>query len=136
MYDGNTVDAALLQMVPLRLFPVDDPRLVSTVERTWKTLSHNGWLMRYHHDDGFGLPEVAFILCTFWLIEALAMMGREKEASALLDATRTITTPLGLLSEDYNTIEQRMTGNFPQAYSHVGLIRAAFAAAPRWRDVL
>ena len=97
---------------------------------------HNGWLMRYRDDDGLGLPDSAFLLCTFWLIEALAIVGRQTEAHEPIKAARAMESPLGLISEDYDTRAKCMTGNFPQAYSHVGLIRAAFAASPRWRDVL
>ena len=92
--------------------------------------------MRYREDDGLGRPTVAFILCTFWLIEALVTTGKTAEARTLMDSAHQIVSPLGLLSEDYDTTLRTMSGNFPQAYSHVGLIRAAFAAAPRWGDVL
>jgi GH15 family glucan-1,4-alpha-glucosidase len=135
-YGGDNLDASLLQMAMLRLFPPDDARLQRTIDSTWKGLSHNGWLMRYSEDDGFGKPTVAFILCTFWLIEALAFVGRLDEAKALMDTAHAMITPLGLMSEDFDTATRLMSGNFPQAYSHVGFIRAAFAAAPRWRDVL
>ena len=135
-YDTDDLDASLLQMAPLRLFPADDARLQRTVDAVWHGLAQDGWLMRYREDDGLGRPAVAFVLCTFWLIEALAMIGRQKDARALMDAARSIESPLGLISEDYDTSARKMSGNFPQAYSHVGLIRAAFAASPAWRDVL
>ncbi|MFI5178570.1 MAG: glycoside hydrolase family 15 protein [Vicinamibacterales bacterium] len=135
-YDGTDLDASLLQMAPLRIFPRDDERLRLTVDAIWQGLSQNGWLMRYRGDDGLGRPSVAFVLCTFWLIEALVLVGRHTEARALMDATRKLRSPLGLIAEDYDTTAQLMCGNFPQAYSHVGLIRAAFAASPRWLDVL
>jgi GH15 family glucan-1,4-alpha-glucosidase len=135
-YDSDNLDAALLQMPLLRLFPFDDPRLHSTIDEVWRGLSHDGWLMRYSEDDGFGRPSVAFILCTFWLIEALALVGRSADARSLMDAAHSMVSPLGLLSEDYDTATRLMSGNFPQAYSHVGLIRGAFSAAPRWLEVL
>ena len=135
-YGGDNLDAALLQMALLRLFPNDDRRLQSTIDAVWKGLSHAGWLMRYSEDDGFGRPTVAFILCTFWLIEALALVGRTDEARSLMDEAHTVVSPLGLLSEDFDTATRLMTGNFPQAYSHVGFIRGAFSAAPRWLEVL
>ena len=75
-YDGDGLDASLLQMAPLRLFPADDPRLLSTIDAIWKELPHDGWLMRYREDDGLGKPSAAFILCTFWLIETLVAVGR------------------------------------------------------------
>lgn len=101
-----------------------------------RELGDNGWLLRYRTNDGLGTPEVAFTLCTFWLVEALASSGRKDEANEVLARVRKIETPLGLLSEDYAPKTGRMWGNFPQAYSHVGLIHAAFAASPRWSDVL
>jgi GH15 family glucan-1,4-alpha-glucosidase len=123
-------------MAPLRLFPWDDERLNQTIDAIWKDLGREGWLMRYRDDDGFGAPRAAFILCTFWLIEALALVGRSAEARTLLDTTLKVMSPLGLLAEHYDTTDRIMSGNFPQAYSHVGMIRAAFAAAPRWLEVL
>ena len=80
--------------------------------------------------------ETAFVLCTFWLIEALALVGRHADARELMNAAGKLSSPLGLIAEDYDTVVHRMSGNFPQAYSHVGEIRAAFAASPRWLDVL
>lgn len=135
-YRGHALDASLLQMVPLRLFPRDDPKLLATVEAIRTGLSHNGWLMRYRDDDGLGMPAAAFLLCTFWLIEALALVGRHADARDLMNAASKLSSPLGLIAEDYDTVLQRMSGNFPQAYSHVGEIRAAFAASPRWLEVL
>lgn len=135
-YDSDNLDASLLQMAPLRLFPTTDPRLRKTVETVWHGLTHNGWLMRYRDNDGLGETTVAFVLCTFWLIEALVLIDRQDDARSLMDRTCGILSPLGLIAEDFDMVAKRMTGNFPQAYSHVGLIRAAFAASPRWRDVL
>ena len=99
-------------------------------------LGRNGWLFRYHNDDGFGRPEVAFVICTFWLVEALAQLGRTTEARALMEQVRGAMSPLGLVAEDFDPATRRMWGNFPQAYSHVGLIHAAFAASPRWSEIL
>jgi GH15 family glucan-1,4-alpha-glucosidase len=135
-YDGAELDAALLQMPSLRLLPLGDHRLHGTIDAIRKTLSRDGWLFRYRRDDGFGQPKVAFIICTFWLIEALAAVGRNEEAKEEMNRAQAALSPLGLLSEDYEAWNLRMWGNFPQAYSHVGLIHAAFAASPRWSDVL
>jgi len=107
-----------------------------TINSIRHELSNDGWLFRYRLDDGFGSPKVAFIICTFWLVEALADAGRTDEAREIMDRVHAAISPLGLLSEDYETSNMRMWGNFPQAYSHVGLIHAAFAASPRWTDVL
>jgi GH15 family glucan-1,4-alpha-glucosidase len=135
-YGGQDLDAALLQMAPLRFLPASDKRLHGTIDAIHKGLGSEGWLFRYRVDDGLGKPSVAFIICTFWLIEALAVAGRQEEAETLMNQIQPALSPLGLLSEDYETSTLRMWGNFPQAYSHVGLIRAAFAASPTWPEVL
>ncbi len=134
-YGGNDLDASLLQMAALRFLSPHDPRLVATVEAIASGLDLGGWLRRYADDDGLGRPEVAFVLCTFWLVEALAVLGRADEARRRLEQALGALTPLGLLSEDVAPGGERW-GNFPQAYSHVGLIRAAFAATPPWSAVL
>ena len=130
------MDASLLQMATLHFLAPEDPRLQATVEALRKGLASGGWLMRYRIDDGFGVPTVAFIICSFWLVEALVALRRPDEAREVMARTRAALSPLGLLSEDYATTDLRMWGNFPQAYSHVGLIHAAFAASPRWAEVL
>ena len=135
-YGGEDLDASLLQMVRLRFLPPGDPRLNTTIDAIFKDLARDGWLHRYSLNDGFGKPSVAFVICTFWLIEALAAAGRGDEARAMFDRIRKALSPLGLLSEDYSPTTPRMWGNFPQTYSHVGLIHAAFAASPQWTDVL
>jgi GH15 family glucan-1,4-alpha-glucosidase len=133
-YGGKEVDAALLQAISLRLLPPDDRRLAATVDAVRADLEYKGWLKRYRTNDGFGVPIVAFTLCTFWLVEALARLGRTDEARSFLERVRDVKSPLGLLSEDVDPASGVMWGNFPQAYSHVGLIHAAFAASPRWPD--
>jgi GH15 family glucan-1,4-alpha-glucosidase len=135
-YGDSELDASLLQMATLRFLPAEDPRLAGTIDAIRGALSRDGWLFRYRLDDGFGQPTVAFVICTFWLAEALDAIGRKADAKAVVDNVRAALSPLGLLSEDYETSGLRMWGNFPQAYSHVGLIHAAFAASPRWADVL
>ena len=135
-YGGKGLDAALLQMVPLRFLARDDARLHSTLDAIVRELSQDGWLFRYRSDDGLGSPSMAFTICTFWLIEALATLGRIAEAREVMQRAHGAMSPLGLLSEDLATDTGRMWGNFPQAYSHVGLIHAAFAASPRWSEYL
>jgi GH15 family glucan-1,4-alpha-glucosidase len=135
-YSGRDLDAALLQMARLRFLPPGDERLISTVDAILKGLARDGWLFRYQLDDGFGQPSVAFIICTFWMVETLRILGRQKEAGAMMEQIHKALSPLGLLSEDYETGTLRMWGNFPQAYSHVGLIHAAFAASPNWEEIL
>ncbi len=134
-YGGGDLDASLLQMTRLRFLPPGDPKLNSTIDAIQKDLGRGDWLQRYSLNDGFGKPTVAFVICTFWLIEALASAGRRDAARALFDRIHQAISPLGLLSEDYDPSEPRMWGNFPQTYSHVGLIHAAFAASPSWYEV-
>jgi len=135
-YGGRDLDASLLQMAPLRFLAPTDERLAATVDAIAAQLGEQGWLQRYRLDDGFGQPQVAFVLCTLWYVEALATLGRLGEAEKVLARALTALSPLGLLSEDVDPRSLRQWGNFPQAYSHVGLIHAAFAAAPRWGDVV
>lgn len=110
--------------------------MAQTIEAVRKSLSLEGWLRRYRLDDGFGQPTVAFVICSFWLVEALTYVGRDTEAQVVMEHVHSALPALGLLSEDYQPAEARMCGNFPQAYSHAGMIRAAFAASPRWSDIL
>jgi GH15 family glucan-1,4-alpha-glucosidase len=131
---GLELDAASLQAVTLRFLPPSDARMHATVDAIRADLDHHGWLKRYRTNDGFGVPAVAFTMCTFWLIEALATLGRVGEARALMTRVKQVQSPLGLLSEDLEPSTGVMWGNFPQAYSHVGLIHAAFAASPRWSE--
>jgi GH15 family glucan-1,4-alpha-glucosidase len=135
-YGGNDLDASLLQMASLRFLPKDDPRLLATLDTIAIELDQGGWVQRYKLDDGFGRPEVAFVLCTLWYVEALATVGRAREAEQVLARVLAVLSPLGLISEDLDPKGPRMWGNFPQAYSHVGMIHAAFAASPRWVEVV
>ncbi len=133
-YGGRELDASLLQMVPLRFLPPGDEQQRGTVAAIQRNLTKDGWLVRHKNDDGFGKPTGAFIICTFWLIEALSRIGQLEEARALFERARSTLSQLGLLSEDYATPSLRMWGNFPQAYSHVGLIHAAFSVSPAWAE--
>jgi GH15 family glucan-1,4-alpha-glucosidase len=135
-YDGNDLDAALLHVVTLRLLSPDDPRAAATVDTLRGRLEDNGWMYRYRADDDFGTPAIPFVICTFWLVEALARIGRVQESRDLLSRVRAQLPPLGLMSEDFDPVDGRFWGNFPQAYSHVGMIRAAFAASPAWHEVV
>ena len=135
-HGGHDLDASLLQMAPLRLLPPDSPHLHRTIDAIRDGLSLDGWLFRYRADDGLGRTEVAFVICSFWLVEALVRTGRNQEATAVMSRICAALSPLGLIAEDYDVRTGRMWGNFPQAYSHVGMIHAAFAASPSWSEVL
>jgi GH15 family glucan-1,4-alpha-glucosidase len=88
-YGGADLDASLLQMARLRFLPGGDPKLSGTIDAISRELTHGNWLLRYQLDDGFGSPTVAFIICTFWLVEALSATGRPVEAKAVFDRIRT-----------------------------------------------
>jgi GH15 family glucan-1,4-alpha-glucosidase len=135
-YGERDLDASLLQAVSLHFLPPGDPVLNGTIDAIVRDLGRELWLLRYRHDDGLGIPTAAFVICTFWLVEALAISGRLEEAREALRHAVDCFAPLGLLSEDWDVSTMRMWGNFPQAYSHVGLIHAVFASAPRWGEVL
>jgi GH15 family glucan-1,4-alpha-glucosidase len=127
------VDAAMLLALHLGYFEVDDPRADRHVDAIRAALSVDGGLLRrYSVQDDFGHMEAAFTVCTFWLVEALAIIGRTDEARDLFERLLSLDNGLGLYSEDIlpDTLEQ--SGNFPQTYSHVGLINAAFRLSRRW----
>jgi GH15 family glucan-1,4-alpha-glucosidase len=131
-YQGSELDAALLQAANLHFFDPDEARARSAVMAVHRELDRGGFLLRYANDDGFGVPESAFLICNFWLVEAMARVGLMDEAQDVFRKTLRALSPLGLLSEDYDVRTGRLWGNFPQAYSHVGLIHAAFACSPSW----
>jgi len=135
-WQGRDLDASLLQAARLRLLPPDDPRLIRTIEAIRDGLTANEWLQRYRANDGLGDTSVAFLICSFWLAEAYVTLGRPQDARDLIERTGAIASPLGLLAEDYDPVARRLGGNFPQAYSHVGLIHAAFAASLPWSGVM
>jgi GH15 family glucan-1,4-alpha-glucosidase len=127
------LDAALLLAVHLGFLSADDPRATTHVDAISAALEVDGGLLRrYSVEDDFGDTRAAFTVCTFWLVEALAILGRTAEAKELFDRLLALDNGLGLYSEDLlpETLEQ--SGNFPQTYSHVGLINAAFRLSRRW----
>jgi GH15 family glucan-1,4-alpha-glucosidase len=123
--DGKHPDASNLLLATLGFIDADDPRFVSTVRAYERLLVENGLMLRYRHDDDLGQPTTAFSICSFWWSEALAMIGKLDEAVALFKRLLTFANPLGLYSEGIDPRTGRLLGNFPQAYSHVGLIHAA-----------
>lgn len=108
--------------------PATDARIAGTVAAIQRELCENGFVLRYlTGDGGDGLPgrEGAFLPCSFWLVDNLALMGREQEAEALFERLRGLCNDVGLISEEYDPATGRLVGNFPQAFSHVGLINSA-----------
>jgi GH15 family glucan-1,4-alpha-glucosidase len=129
---ARNLDASMLLALHFRFWGGDDPRARSHVEAIRKQLSVKGLMRRYDVVDDFGTQESAFTVCSFWLAEALAMVDRKEEARELFERLLSLHNGLGLYSEDLalSTGEQR--GNFPQTYSHVGLINAAFRLSRDW----
>jgi GH15 family glucan-1,4-alpha-glucosidase len=124
-YRGIDVDASLL-LVPIYGFlPPDDPRVGATIDRIRAELGSGGLVYRYRNSDGLEGREGAFLLCGFWLAEALALCGRLDEAQEVFVANAEASNHLGLLSEEIEPDGQQLIGNFPQAFSHMGLISAA-----------
>jgi GH15 family glucan-1,4-alpha-glucosidase len=135
-HDGNRLDASLLLLADLGFVKPDDPRFVRTVEAIGHNLKQGDALFRYVAPDDFGSPETSFTICTFWYIDALALIGRREEARALFERILKRRNPLGLLSEDLEFGNGEAWGNFPQTYSHVGLIIAAMRLSRPWRDAV
>ncbi|MBU8975530.1 MULTISPECIES: glycoside hydrolase family 15 protein [unclassified Lysobacter] len=132
--DGNRLDASLLLLADLGFVKPDDPRFVRTVEAIGRDLKRGDALFRYVAPDDFGAPETSFTICTFWYIDALASIGRQEEARVLFERILARRNPLGLLSEDLEFDGGEAWGNFPQTYSHVGLINAAMRLSRPWQD--
>jgi trehalose 6-phosphate phosphatase len=128
-YDGRDLDAAALLTGITGLIAADDPRFLATVEAIQRELRHGPTVYRYRFDDGLPGREGGFHLCTAWLVESLALVGRVEAARSLLDDWVATFGPLNLASEEYCPITHQSLGNFPQAYSHVGLINAVLAVS-------
>ncbi|RMH40143.1 MAG: glycoside hydrolase family 15 protein [Deltaproteobacteria bacterium] len=129
--DSDEADASLMMMVNVGLLGRDHPHADPHVRNTAARLAARPHLLyRYRHHDGIGETHAAFTACGFWYAEALARVGRRDEARAVFEALVDHANHVGLLSEDIDPATGTQWGNFPQTYSHVGLINAAFAIAP------
>jgi GH15 family glucan-1,4-alpha-glucosidase len=128
-YGSKALDAATLLMPAVGFLPPDDERVLGTIEAVRRELMVDGFVLRYRTDgttDGLPPGEGAFLPCTFWLVDALALTGRPEEARELFDRLAGLCNDVGLLSEEYDPALGRLVGNFPQAFSHVGLVTSAF----------
>jgi len=130
-YGSDELDASTLLIPILGFLPPDDPRVVGTVEAIQAHLTRDGFVERYRTRernvvDGLSGGEGVFLPCSFWLVDALVMLGREDEANELFDRLLGVRNDLGLLAEEYDPEEKRLLGNFPQAFSHVGLVNSAY----------
>jgi GH15 family glucan-1,4-alpha-glucosidase len=109
--------------------PPDDPRIVGTISAVERELLRDGFVLRYspHEvDDGLEGDEGAFIACSFWLADAYAMTGRLDDATELFERLLGVRNDLGLLAEEYDPAARRQLGNFPQGFSHIGLVNTAY----------
>ncbi len=134
-FQSDYLDASLLQMVELRYLKPDDERFLKTFAAIERNLRRGDHMLRYAAEDDFGAPETAFNVCTFWLIEALALVGRRDEAREIFTSMLSHTTRSGLLSEDLDYETNELWGNFPQTYSLVGIINCAGLLSKPWSEV-
>ncbi len=132
-YGSKTVDASLLHVALTGFLPPDDPRVAGTVKAIEERLSRDGFVARYDTANGTDgvsdAAEGAFLICTFWLVDTLVLLGRRDEAEALFEKAIALCNDVGLLAEQFDPVEGILLGNFPQAFSHVGLILSALNLA-------
>ncbi|HEY2860954.1 MAG TPA: glycoside hydrolase family 15 protein [Terracidiphilus sp.] len=128
-YGSDHLDASLLLMPQMGFLPASDPRMKATVEAIERELMRDGFVLRYHTDkvdDGLPPGEGVFLACSFWMVSSLKAIGRERDARKLFERLLKLRTDLGLLSEEYEPQARRLIGNFPQAFSHIALVVAAY----------
>ena len=131
-FGGESLDASLLLLAELGFLRAGDPRFAGTVAAVERELRRGDFIYRYTEPDDFGAPANAFLVCTFWYIDAIAGLGRRDEARALFEATLARRNSLGLLSEHIDPVSGELWGNFPQTYSMVGLINSATRLSIPW----
>lgn len=128
-YGSKFLDASVLMMPLVGFIEADDPRMLGTVKAIEERLVHDGFVDRYENDpsvDGLPPGEGSFLLCSFWMADNYALMGRRADAVALFEKLLSIRSDVGLLSEAYDIDNKRLVGNFPQAFSHIGMINTAY----------
>ena len=125
-YDRPTLDASVLRLPLIGFIDANDPRMVGTIDAIQKELTRNGLVYRYTEmDDGLAGNEGTFAICTFWLVQCLALCGRQREAEQLFSRVLRYGNDVGLFSEEIDPVTGELLGNFPQAFTHIGLINAA-----------
>lgn len=134
--DRDMADATSLVLPEIGLLSSDDPRFHATLDMVSRKLMRSGFVMRYVEADDFGKPSNAFLLCTFWYIDALVSVGRRDEALELFNNLLARRNHVGLLSEDIDPATGELWGNFPQTYSQVGLILSAMRLSRSWEEGL
>jgi GH15 family glucan-1,4-alpha-glucosidase len=135
-FGGDDIDASLLLMHEVGFIRPEDARFAGTIAAIERELKRGPHLFRYNKADDFGQPENAFVVCTFWYIDALIAQGRRTEARELFENMLACRNHLGLLSEDIDPDSHELWGNFPQTYSLVGLINCAMKLSKTWEDVV
>ncbi|MBD0709934.1 MULTISPECIES: glycoside hydrolase family 15 protein [unclassified Streptomyces] len=137
-YGSTELDAATLLIPQVGFLPPDDPRVVGTVDAVRAELTHDGFVRRYSTAssaiDGLPGQEGTFLVCSFWMADALRLTGRTDEARALFERLVGLVNDVGLLAEEYDPAARRQLGNFPQAFSHIGLVGTALALAREESD--
>lgn len=128
-YGAEDLDSSNLLMAEYGFIDPKDPRFVSTVEQSDKELCRGGLMYRYRNQDDFGEPSSAFTVCSFWMVKALARIGKRREARERFEQLLSYANPKGLYGEDLDFETKRHLGNFPQAYSHLALIDCALELA-------
>lgn len=131
-FDGEAMDASLLLLAEVGFLDASDPRFAATVSAVEKELRRGDFIFRYVQEDDFGAPENAFLVCTFWYVNALATLNRRDEALALFEKLLACRNHHGLLAEHIDLRSGEQWGNFVQTYSMVGLINAAIRLSIRW----
>ena len=127
-YGADQLDASALMLGIVGFLPGSDPRFLATIEAIEQRLTDGrGLVYRYHGDDGLPGEEGAFLLCTFWLAQALALAGLPERATAVFERAAGFASGLGLMAEEVAPGSRELLGNFPQAFSHIGLVNAAWA---------
>ncbi|MCI4349059.1 MAG: glycoside hydrolase family 15 protein [Thermoplasmata archaeon] len=129
-FGRDAIDAANLRIPMVGFLPFTDARVRGTIDRIARELSDGALVYRYRHPDGISEPEGAFLPCSFWLAECLARSGRLAEARDRFESLSTLAGPLGLLPEEYDPVGRLALGNYPQALSHVALLRVVLALGP------
>ncbi len=135
-YGSKALDASCLRIAFVGFLPLDDPRIVGTIEAIEKKLMKDGLVQRYDPakaPDGLSGGEGEFLACSFWLVTCLWLIGRKDEARSMFDRLLALRNDVGLLSEEYDPKAKRMLGNFPQALSHIAMVHAAFTLSGQWR---
>ncbi len=135
-YGSNTVDASCLRILFLGFLPLNDPRIIGTVQAIEKHLMRDGLVLRYDaakSRDGLKGQEGSFLACSFWMVICLHLIGRIADARAMFERLLALCNDVGLLSEEYDSKKKRMLGNFPQALSHMALVHAALTLSGQWR---